>query len=670
MEDHHTQPTVVRPAIIQNVDWFTLAFWGIVIVAAILRFYDLAAKPLHHDESLYGVYCWRFFKGEGYRYDPMMHGPFMFHFQAALFFLFGVGEFSVRIAPALFGTLMIASAYWLKDFIGKAGALTVAVFLTLSPTHLYFSRFMRHDAYIAFFTFAVVVFALLYARRRQPKFLYCTLAALALMFCVKENAYIHAFIFLTFIMLQDLMRVFVLEKTSVHEEVKRLLWVFSLGIVGIPIAILLLFLKIPVPQVLPNLMPTDRWATLLLITAHVLAFVWIVLYWLYQRDLRPARNAMPYTISLLLAVSVFVWIYVLLYSTFFTNRVGVLDGMAKSWTYWWNQHSLQRIKGPFHYYVPLIWQYELPVFLIALGGLLCAVADSLNKRIIAVWAAVFPVILIVLLVRDGNKPLPLWLAFTHMEVWIDLVLTLWVLGIGSWAVLHFWFRRDWLAAFFSYWAGMSFLIYSYAGEKVPWLFLHVLVPVVLLAGILVQRFVEWPVWRERRATAPWLGWATAVMVTLFSAYTLHFTVMLNYYNPANPVETMVYTQTSTDMLLMVRLAENLTFTRGSEDAKKPLVAVQGNATWPLAWYFRDYEGWYAPGDLTNMDRPLIVVDWEERGKYREVFGDDYQEIRVKLREWWIPKSDATSKEWWDYLVYRKVFNPTGSSDVALYVRRQ
>ena len=638
-----------------------------VIVAAILRFYDLAAKPLHHDESLYGVYCWRFFKGEGYRYDPMMHGPFMFHFQALLFFLFGVGEFSVRIAPAFLGTLTIASTYWLKDFIGKTGALAVAVLLTFSPTHLYFSRFMRHDAYIAFFTVVTVVFALLYARRRQPKLLYFTVAALALMFCVKENAYIHAFIFLTFIMLQDLMRVFILEKTSVHEQLARIFWAVSLGIVGIPVAILLFFVKVPVPEAILAVMPAERWAVVLLVTAHVFAAIWIVLYWLYQRDMRPAENARHYTISLLLAACVFVWIYIVLYSTVFTHRVGVLDGMAKSWTYWWNQHTIQRIKGPFHYYVSFIWQYELPVFLIVLGGLLCTIANSLNTRIIAVWAAVFPVILIVLF---GSKPLPLWLAFTHMEIWVDLVLTLWVLSIGSWAVLHFWFRRDWLAAFFSYWSGMSFLIYSYAGEKVPWLFLHVLVPVVLLAGILIQRFVEWPLWRERRTATPWLGGAATIVVALVSAYTLHFTILLNYENPANPVETMVYTQTSTDILKLVQLAEDVKFSLGAEEAKEPIVAVQGNAVWPLAWYFRDYEGWYAPGDLTAMQRPLIVVDWEERDTYQEVFGEDYQEIQVKLREWWIPKSHADIAEWVNYLTYRKVFNSTGSSDVAVYVRRQ
>lgn len=671
MNDHYpAAPAASAPSARAslNIDWFAAAFWGVVIAAAILRFSDLAAKPLHHDESLYGVYCWRFFKGEGYRYDPMMHGPFMFHFQVLIFFLFGVGDFSVRMAPALLGTVMIAACYWLKDFIGKAGALTVAALLTLSPTHLYFSRFMRHDAYIACFTLLTVIFALLYARGRQPKLLSLTLASLALMFCVKENAYIHVFIFLTFLMLQDLMRVFVVEKTSTREQVKRLLWAVSIGLVGIPVAVLLAFQKIPIPQAALALMPAERWAVALLVAAHLLAAAWAVLYWLYQRDLRPAdpQRAKAYAISLLIAVSLFAWVYIVFYSSVFTNRGGVVDGMAKSWTYWWNQHSIQRIKGPFHYYVPFIWQYELPAFLMALAGLLGTIADSLNKRIIAVWAAVFPLILVVLF---GDKPLPAWFGPTHMEVWVDLVLTLWVLGIGGWAVAHFWLRREWLPAFFSYWAGLGFLIYAYAGEKVPWLFLHIVVPVVLLAGVLTQRFWQSSIWQNRRAKAPWLGWAAGVVVTLFGLYMVHFTVLLNYYNPANPVETMVYTQTSTDMLRVVELAEDLSFRLGPDAADEPIVGVQGNAVWPLAWYFRDYDRWYAPGDVTDTPRPLMVVDWEERATYREALGAEYDEIRVKLREWWIPKSGATLREWWKYLAYRIVFNPTGSSDVAVFVKR-
>jgi uncharacterized protein (TIGR03663 family) len=585
------------------VDLVTLLFWATVIIGVLLRFYDLGSKPLHHDESLYGVYCWRFFKGEGYTYDPMMHGPFMFHFQLLIFFLGGIGDAAVRLAPALFGSLMLAGTYYLKDWLGKVGMLCVAVLLAFSPTHLYFSRFMRHDIYIAFFTYAAVIAGLWLLRIRRPALMYLCAAALSLMFCVKENAYIHLFIFVTFWLIKEL--------CQAH--------LFRFPDTAAPVGRLRTFLRA----------------------------------WKYP---------------LLFAALIFIWIYLLLYSTFFTNPGGFLDGLyRKSLTYWWNQHSIQRIKGPFHYYVSFIVLYELPAFLIAVGGVLIAVSRTLNRAIIAVWATLFSAALILFF---GDTALPqAYFGIAHMEIAADLILTLYVVGIGLWAMLHFLRQRQTLTAFWVYWAGMSFLIYSYAGEKVPWLFLHILTPVVLLAGALIQQAVEanWrpaqPLLRPTRRTAAVLG------SVLAGAYLLHTTILLNYYYPANPVERMVYTQTSTDMTKLMELIEDVEFSLGVEEAKEPLIAVQGSAVWPLAWYLRDYDSWYHPGDLADALRPLIVVDWDDRQKYRELLQDDYQELRLKLREWWIPASTGTLKDWWQYFLYRRVFNPTGSLDVAVYLRR-
>lgn len=662
-----------------NVDPFTLLFWGIVIFAFFLRFYDLASKPLHHDESLYGVYCWRFFKEGGYKYDPMMHGPFMFHFQILIFFLFGVGDFSVRIAPALLGSLMVACTSYLKDYLGKIGVIAVALFLTFSPTHLYFSRFMRHDIYIAFFTYTALIFSLLYSRIRHKKYLYLTAASLSLMFCVKENAYIHTFIFVTFLGLKEFCRSCFFPITNYTEK-------FHYRLKS---------------------------------------------YWANQ------------CYALIIAAFIFAWIYILLYSTFFTNPGGFLDGLyRKSLTYWWNQHSIQRIKGPFHYYIPFIFLYELPAFLIAsvgtlfcIGKILHQLANTLNKKIVMGWATIFSVYLIlhfgpqalpswlifitrvnttadltlglyilgltgwalfyfinsekltlsvcfsywaavgllvctvfsVYLIRQfGHHPIPLWLSFTHIEILADLVLALYVLCIGLWVILHFIKQREILTAFFVYWSAVGFLIYSYAGEKVPWLFLHILVPVILLAGKLLNQFFTSAFWR---ASFKVVKVAIIIIGLVFGMYTLHSTMLLNYYHPANPVETMVYTQTSTDILQMLEVIRDVKFNLGSEEAKKPIIAVQGNAVWPLAWYLRDYEGWYYPGDLSEIRRPLIVTNWEDREKYREIFEDEYEEIRVKLREWWIPRSRGTLSEWLKYFLYRKVFNPTGSSDIALYIKR-
>lgn len=605
------------------MDLVTLSFWGIVVLAFGLRFYDLANMPLHHDESLYGVYCWRFFTGQGYRYDPMMHGPFMFHFQLIVFFLFGVSDFSVRFAPALLGSLLIVSTYYLKDYVGKLGILLIVIFLTFSPTHIYFSRFMRHDSYMAFFTYSSVVFGLLYYRTRQRKHLYLTAIALALMFCVKENSYIHTFIFVTFWMIKELYQSFLYRlpkfrskfdsqfKTYLHER-------FPDEYRASSVSRLLLFLR---------------------------------------------KQKYP----LIYAGFIFIWIYLLLYSTFFSNPGGFVDGLyRKSLTYWWNQHSIQRIKGPFHYYVPFFVLYELPVVLIALGGVLYRLSRTLNGAILAFWATLFSG---GLLVFRGKYDLPLWFAFAHMEIWADLIITCYVLLIGLWGTLFFIKQRETLAAFFTYWSAIGFLIYSYAGEKVPWLFLYIMLPLFVLAGLMLRDFLLSEVWQRRSLKIKMLKYCSGAIGGLFVMYTLHSTIPLNYYNRANPVERMVYTQTSTDILQMMEVVRDVSFRIGSEEAKKPVIAVQGIAVWPLHWYLRDFEGWYYPGDLHQIHRPMAVIDWDKREKYRDVFQEDYHEIQVKLREWWIPGTNGTISDWWRYFLYRKVFNPTGSSDIAFYLRK-
>src|SRR5579872_2135552 len=81
-----------------------LAYAGIILVAFILRIWDLGSRALHHDESLHAYYAWQFFVGRGYAYNPLMHGPLKFELTAFFYLLFGVSEFAARLLPAIVGT--------------------------------------------------------------------------------------------------------------------------------------------------------------------------------------------------------------------------------------------------------------------------------------------------------------------------------------------------------------------------------------------------------------------------------------------------------------------------------------------------------------------------------------------------------------------------------------
>src|SRR5205807_9244724 len=63
-----------------------IAFWGIVLLGAVLRFWGLGDKPLHHDESVHGYFALQLMNDLlSYQYKPIWHGPFQFNIIAFVY---------------------------------------------------------------------------------------------------------------------------------------------------------------------------------------------------------------------------------------------------------------------------------------------------------------------------------------------------------------------------------------------------------------------------------------------------------------------------------------------------------------------------------------------------------------------------------------------------------
>ncbi len=154
----------------------------------------------------------------------------------------------------------------------------------------------------------------------------------------------------------------------------------------------------------------------------------------------------------LTAAGVFWAIYLLLHTTLLTNMGGVLTGPIGALGYWLAQQGVQRGGQPWFYYLVLIPLYDfLPLLLAFLGvGYLsfrqAKVSSSADKK--AVW--------------------PLSDIF-------------WVL--------------------LAYWGLVALIIYSWAGEKMPWLVVHLTLPMILLAARFIGEVLErtdWDEFRQRR----------------------------------------------------------------------------------------------------------------------------------------------------------------------------
>ena len=102
--------------------WWELAgYGGLLLVAAIMRLWDLGARAMHHDESLHALYSWNLYEGLGYQHNPMMHGPFQFEANAAVFFILGDSDYTARLVYALMGTALVGLPYLFRSRLGRLG---------------------------------------------------------------------------------------------------------------------------------------------------------------------------------------------------------------------------------------------------------------------------------------------------------------------------------------------------------------------------------------------------------------------------------------------------------------------------------------------------------------------------------------------------------------------
>jgi len=185
-----------------NIDLEKAIYLTFLIIAIVTRFYGLGDRVVSHDESLHTQYSYQFYNGDGYSHTPLMHGPTLFHATALSYWLFGDSDFASRIPDAILGVLLVLLPYFLRDWLGRRGALFTSFMFLISPYISYYSRYIRHDIYLIVFAMIVFIATWYYIRERREKYLWWFTIGLVLMFTTLESSFIYVAVFGSFLALR------------------------------------------------------------------------------------------------------------------------------------------------------------------------------------------------------------------------------------------------------------------------------------------------------------------------------------------------------------------------------------------------------------------------------------------------------------------------------------
>jgi uncharacterized protein (TIGR03663 family) len=177
----------------------------IFLIAAGLRLYDLNLVPLHHDEGVNGNFLVRLVREGSYQYDPAnYHGPTLYYFASLIPWIvkllfgstardhYGLTTFNIRLITVLFGLGTIGLVFMLRRRLGTVATLAAGLMLAVSPGAVYLSRYFIHETLFVFFTLGIVVAGVKFYDERNPAYLIPAGASAALLFATKETAMISA----------------------------------------------------------------------------------------------------------------------------------------------------------------------------------------------------------------------------------------------------------------------------------------------------------------------------------------------------------------------------------------------------------------------------------------------------------------------------------------------
>ncbi len=522
-----------------TVDWEKVLLVALLVLAIATRFWDLGARSYNHDESIHTSWSHDLYVGKGYIHNPIYHGPLLYHLTAATFFLFGDTDVTGRVPNVLFGIILISLPFFFRKWLGRRGWIITSLLLLISPVVTYYSRFNRHDIYVEVFVVLMLLAIMKYfetrtlvddsvdpEHQRSSRWLYAAAAILGFSYTAMETTFIFTALFayfLTAVFTYDWLNQRQPEGKKVYHGVIAalvgipffagyvgylVLWTIlhRFGITRVPettgraistfdLSIVLGTLSLPLflaPMFINTVLkrdPLDYSSVdgIRLSAAVLIGFI------LFSALIGAIWNWRKWLICALL----FYPIMIFFFTTVLTNPAGLGSGLIGSLGYWITQQPVQRGTQPTYYYLmvtlPLyeylpylfgvlglfyiLWKREVPRLFYFLSVLV-----PLLGMLAYIWFTPGAIGSLINLVLKGKDALQ---ASNYTALLLGLLVPLYFLLTYDPAN-----PRSRFPTLIGIWVLGVLTLFSWAGEKMPWLTMHLTIPLAFAAGYFMQRVLR------------------------------------------------------------------------------------------------------------------------------------------------------------------------------------
>jgi uncharacterized protein (TIGR03663 family) len=667
LDKHRPANSTSNSSTLASKDWvgyFSPVQWGlfiaVVVLGLILRWTMLDMRPYHHDESLHGMYGRYFYDFPNtnfYKYDPMLHGPMLYNSMRFIYAMFGDSLWAARTPVCIMGSLFMLVPFLYRRFLYPTSTLLLTGYVALSPTMIYWSRFLRED-YWVISGMLISLFGFTIAPRAWKSLF--VMLGLTIQWCTKENVFVTVAVVVGFFAFEAFFQIFAMRNRDTY-------------------------------------------------LARIGRFI--------------RANFPLFCISLVTCALVYCWFY----GAGFRYPKGIIDGLGgKAIEYWAAHHKMERIKGPFNFHLYVTAWYELPIFLALLTHLALFYRRALPQIQFVAGLVIMGIILACVATDakaiESNR---LWMPF-KLKNHLDIIGLFVLLFHAPLVTIQHYLRGERTLGTAGYFFAATFFVYSYLGEKVPWLSVYPLVYSLPYLALFYQDYFKKYPFNYKNCAVPsvliWTGAASALLGIVFiseqwneadqrfSSENLSFVIFGALLISAaliarmeasrrNAASTFLGTMhigrwaTVITAIFLVRAAVQTNYLYAGKETEylsqvhttyelaefakdiidrviyerngfRPRIYATGESTWPLTWYFRviPQEYRFSIKDKEELKEfAYIFLSWKEKHDPSEI-PEGYIQRRVNLRGWWVPDfSQISLKKFLRYSVNHYPWNTSGFS---------